>query len=196
MTLGCLLAGIGVLLTDVVISPNVSFGALSASMGIAGIGFGMAVVPMTSAALSAIPPERSGLAASVTNTSREMGAVFGVAVLGAVVNARLTGDLANRLHALGIPPQFQSLVIKAVTTGTVPKGAGGGGSADQGIVAQVIHAAYSAFGSGLDVALTLSGAMLLAGAVVALTTTARERRREVSGRAEGSLQPERATLPG
>ena len=53
------------------------------------------------------------MAASATNTSREMGAVFGVAILGAIVNAKLTGDLAARLKAIGIPPNFQSLVEHA-----------------------------------------------------------------------------------
>jgi EmrB/QacA subfamily drug resistance transporter len=175
MTLGCLLAGAGLLLTDAVVSPDIPYLKLSAALTVAGIGFGMVVVPMTAAALSAIPAERSGLAASATNTSRELGAVFGVAVLGALVNARLTGDLAHKLRALGIPPQFQSIVIKAVTTGTAPKGAaatgGGQGGNTAGIIAQVIHAAESAFGSGLHIALVLAAILLFAGALVAFTTT-------------------------
>ena len=67
------------------------------------------------------------MAASATNTSREMGAVFGVAILGAIVNAKLTGDLAARLKAIGIPPNFQSLVEHAIQTG----GAASGGAAEQ-----------------------------------------------------------------
>jgi len=63
------------------------------------------------------------MAASATNTSREMGAVFGVAILGAVVNATLTGGLAVRLKQIGAPPSFQNLVLHAVQTG------GAGGSA-------------------------------------------------------------------
>jgi predicted MFS family arabinose efflux permease len=172
MTLGCVLGGVGILLTDVIISPHVSFAALAAALAIAGIGFGMAAVPMTSTALAAIPPERSGLAASATNTSRELGAVFGVAVLGAVVNARLTGDLAHKLRALGVPPDFQALVIKAVTTGVAPSGAASSAGGTNGsIIAQVIHAAESAFAAGLDIALLLSGALLLVGALVSFITT-------------------------
>jgi len=69
---------------------------------------------VTSVPLTVVPPERSGMAASATNTSREMGAVFGVAILGAIVNAKLTGDLAARLKAIGIPPSFQALVEHAI----------------------------------------------------------------------------------
>ena len=130
------------------------------------------LVPVTSTPLAVVPPEHSGMAASVTNTSREMGAVFGVAVLGSIVNSKLTGQLAARLKALGIPPNFQSLVIHDVIGG----GAGGSAavsgaehSANGGIATKVVNAAYEAFGSGLHVALDISGVLLLIGAVVAVT---------------------------
>ena len=128
----------------------------------------MTVVPITSAALSAVPPERSGMAASATNTSREIGAVLGVAVLGALVNSQLHASLTGRLQQLGIPANFQSIVINAVETGTVPssgnaQGAGGAAGAGEGkLVQQVIQAAYSAFYSGLRAALFLSAALILA----------------------------------
>ena len=104
------------------------------------------------------------MAASATNTSREMGAVFGVAILGSIVNAKLTGDLAARLKAIGIPPNFQSLVEHAIQTG----GASSGGAATKAehnknaavahIATKVVNAAYNAFGSGLHEALLLSAA--------------------------------------
>ena len=117
MTIGCLLAGGGILIASAVLGPDVGFATLGWVLPIAGIGIGMLLVPVTSVPLTVVPPERSGMAASATNTSREMGAVFGVAILGAIVNAKLTGDLAARLKAIGIPPNFQSLVEHAIQTG-------------------------------------------------------------------------------
>jgi EmrB/QacA subfamily drug resistance transporter len=176
MVVGCLLAAGGILATSAVLGPHVSFGTLGWVLPIAGIGFGIALVPVTSAALTVVPPERSGMASSATNTSRELGAVIGVAVLGSLVNSKLTGDLAARLKAIGIPPSFQNLVLHAVTTG----GVGNGGAANQAehsknaavakIATKVVDAAYEAFGSGLHLALEISGGLLLAGAVVALFT--------------------------
>ncbi len=176
MTVGCLLAGVGILLTDHVLGPHTDFSTLGWVLPIAGAGFGMALVPVTSTPLTVVRPERSGMAASATNTSREMGAVFGVAVLGAIVNAKLTGQLGARLKAIGIPPSFQSLVLRAVTGG----GVGSGGEANQAehsknavvakIATKVVNAAYQAFGSGLHLALEISGALLLLGAVVAALT--------------------------
>jgi hypothetical protein len=146
---------------------------------IAGIGFGIMLVPVTSVPLTVVPPDRSGMAASATNTSREMGAVFGVAILGAIVNAQLTGQLAGRLKEIGIPPNFQTLVLRAVTGG----GLGGSGQANAAehsknaaiskIATKVVHAAYEAFGSGLHIALELSGALLLCAALVAACTVHR-----------------------
>ena len=175
MTVGCLLAGGGILLAAAVLGPHVTFSTLGWVLPIAGIGLGMLLVPVTSVPLTVVPPERSGMAASATNTSREMGAVFGVAILGSIVNAKLTGDLAARLKAIGIPPNFQSLVIHAVQTGGTSGGAAGTAEHSKNaavarIATKVVNAAYDAFGSGLHEALVLSGSLILAGAVVAACT--------------------------
>jgi hypothetical protein len=121
-----------------------------------------------------VPAEHSGMAASTTNTSRELGAVAGVAILGSIVNGQLTVQLANRLAAIGIPPAFRSQVIAAVTTGSLgsqARGSAGKGNASiQEIINKVVTAAYGAFGHGLDLALSASGALLLVSAGVAYFT--------------------------
>jgi len=176
--IGCVIFAAGLLLTAITISPSPDLAALAAALALTGAGVGSTVVPVTSSALSAVPPERSGMAASAANTSREAGAVLGVAVLGALVNSQLHSDLTSRLKHLGIPANFQSIVINAVETGTVPssgQAAPGSAPADQAqLVQQVIHAAYSAFYTGLRAALFLSAALVLA---AGLFTVALESRR-------------------
>jgi EmrB/QacA subfamily drug resistance transporter len=164
MAVGCLVAAAGILLTDHFLPAHPSFGPLAVSLAVAGIGFGIAVVPVTSAVLTIVPAARSGMAASATNTTRQLGAVFGVAVLGALVNAHLTSDLGDRLRALGIPANFQSIVIDAIETGTIPSGGNApGASATYGpIVRKVISAAYGAFHAGLRTALFTSAGLILA----------------------------------
>ncbi len=99
--------------------------------------------------------------------------MFGVAVLGAVVNGQLTANLKGRLHALGIPPQFDSIVIHAVTHGTAPTSSkqaakiNPAAAAAPQLVEKVLHAAERAFYSGLHLALLISAGLLLLGAVVA-----------------------------
>src|ERR1019366_3037064 len=113
------LAGLGVLLTDAVISPTAGLGTLGFAMGIAGVGFGIIVVPINATALLSIPAANSGMAASTINTSRELGAVTGVAILGSIVNGQLTVNLTHRLIQIGIPPAFRQEIITAVITGDV-----------------------------------------------------------------------------
>ncbi|HXW35690.1 MAG TPA: MFS transporter [Acidimicrobiales bacterium] len=173
MTTGCLLAGVGILLTNHAISPNAGIGQIGWTMFIAGVGIGTALVPVTSAALGSVPPEHSGMASSTTNTFRELGAVVGVAVLGSIINGQLTVNLVRRLTQIGIPKQFQSLVVSAVTTGTYQgqaRAATAKNHAITHIVNEVVSAAYAAFGHGLHLSLNVAGYLLLASSVLAVTT--------------------------
>jgi EmrB/QacA subfamily drug resistance transporter len=169
MTLGCALAGAGVVLTELLLTGGRPSPWLMATLAMAGVGFGASVVPVTAVALETVPARHSGMAASATNTSRELGAVFGVAVLGSVVNAHLTSDLVARLRHLGVPSNLFSLIVNGVETGQVPSGVDNASSE----YAKVINAAYDAFRSGLDVALLASGAGMLAAAVLAALTLGR-----------------------
>ncbi len=173
MATGCLLAGIGILLTNAQISPHVGVDQIGWTMFIAGVGVGMAMVPVTSASLGSVPAKHSGMAASATNTFRELGAVVGVAVLGSIVNGQLTVNLVRKLTAIGIPKSFQSLVVSAVTTGSYQgeaKAATAKNHAITHIVNEVVSAAYGAFGRGLNLSLNIAGGLLLASAVLAVTT--------------------------
>ena len=175
MAVGCVMAGAGLLLTDAFLTPTSGLSTLGWTLGLAGIGFGIAIVPVTSSALSAIPPEHSGMAASATNTSRELGAVVGVAALGSVVNGQLTNNLVRQLAAIGIPAQYRSEVVTAVTTGNVsgPATAASKNPAVASIVDRVIEAAYGAFSHGMDLSLMTAAALMLLGAVVAVATMPR-----------------------
>jgi hypothetical protein len=191
LALGCVLSGVGMLLADAVLSPNVGVVSLSWSLGIVGLGFGLAFTAMTAAVLDAVPPERSGMAASTVNTSRELGGVFGTAILGEILSAQITSTLAHKLVALGIPPTFRNVVIQAVTHGGVPKNAcgvssgaaGGAGAAACGhaaLVNKVIHAAEDAFAGGLHVLLVVAAALSLAAAVMALLARRHPRTAEIA----------------
>jgi len=179
MTVGCLLAGVGVLLTDAIISPTAGLGSLGFAMGIAGIGFGIIVVPINATALISMPAANSGMAASTINTSRELGAVTGVAILGSIVNGQLTVNLTHRLIQIGIPSSYRSIIINAVITGSVNsqerKVAGHGNKVIDGIINRVVNAAYGAFTHGLNIALSVSGLLLLVSGGIAYFTGTAER---------------------
>jgi len=166
ITIGCLLLAAGLFLTNGYLSPHPDYPLLTVALGVAGIGIGTTVVPITTAVLSAVPAERSGMAASASNTSREIGAVTGVAILGSLVDSQLKVSLATQMNALGIPKVYQTLVANALETGQIPKNTLG----DAKIVREVIDAAYSAFHAGLHAALYLSAGLALFAAVLCAIT--------------------------
>ncbi|HET8751543.1 MAG TPA: MFS transporter [Gaiellaceae bacterium] len=170
MVLGCALAGLGLLLVDWKLTATTSVAALTWPLAIAGLGFGIALVTMTAAVLTLVPAEQSGMAASTVNTSRELGGVFGVAVLGAVVNAQLTSGLGEKLAKLGIPAYFRQFVIRFVTTGGDIQSAEHSQAAKGHVklVAKVLLAAEGSAGHGVHLALRIAGGIVLAAAFVAL----------------------------
>ncbi len=171
MMVGSILAAAGVFLTNLVIGTHVGLGTLGWTMGLAGIGFGIVVVPVTSDALQALPAAHSGMAASTVNTARELGAVAGVAILGSIVNGQLTVHLTQRLIQIGVPASYQAEIIAALTTGTIgakAKQYRGGGAAIQAIINKVVDAAYGAFTNGLHIALLVASALMVLSAITAL----------------------------
>ena len=169
ITIGCVLFGAGLLLANPLITPHPNYVLLALALCVAGIGIGITVVPVTTTVMNAVPPDRSGMAASVANTSREIGAVTGVAILGALVFSRLNASLTTHLEQLGVPVSYKNLILSFIETGQVT------GNLNQyssygPIVQKVIGAAYDSFGDGLHAALYLSaGLVLLAGLLAAVT---------------------------
>jgi hypothetical protein len=178
MIVGCLASGGGILIVDALLKPSVSVGALAAALALVGFGLGLALVAVTSAVLSIVPARRSGMGASTLNTSRQLGGVLAVAILGAVVNARLVNELGAKLTAIGVPGFFQGVIIHAVTGGGLPANAtqaaasspvaAAAAASNPGLLDKVLAAATTAFGDGLHRALVIAAVILLVGAAVSL----------------------------
>jgi len=170
MVTGCLLAGAGLLLVDWKLTLGTPVAALSWPLAVAGLGFGIAFVSVTAAVLGLVPAEQSGMAASTVNTSRELGGVFGVAVLGSVVNMQLTSGLNAKLAHEHVAPFIRDLAIRFVTTGG-NLGDVRAGQVAQGhlkLFAKVLAIAEGAAAHGIHLTLEIAGAVVLGAAVVAL----------------------------
>ncbi|MBD2899370.1 Multidrug resistance protein Stp [Actinomadura sp. RB99] len=75
-------AGLGWLAA--VTAPDVSYGTLVAPLVVAGAGTGMVFATTAGAATAAVPAGDAGVAAGTNTALRELGAVFGIAILAAV----------------------------------------------------------------------------------------------------------------
>jgi EmrB/QacA subfamily drug resistance transporter len=84
LVLGMSLMAIALFWMSLVTSPTVDYFALVPSFIVAGAGMGLFFAPIANVVLSAVRPEEEGKASGANNAIRELGGVFGVAVLASV----------------------------------------------------------------------------------------------------------------
>jgi EmrB/QacA subfamily drug resistance transporter len=106
LVLGMALQALALGWISLVITPTVDYAALVPSFVIAGIGMGLFFAPIANVVLSSVRPEEEGVASGATNAIRELGGVFGVAVLAAVFTAN--GSYASGVgYVDGLVPAMQ-----------------------------------------------------------------------------------------
>jgi EmrB/QacA subfamily drug resistance transporter len=64
-----------------------------------GFGFGLVNPPITNTAVSGMPSSQAGVAAAVASTSRQIGSTLGVAIVGAVAGAGISGEIGKGFAA-------------------------------------------------------------------------------------------------
>ena len=94
-------------------TPTVAYSELIAPFVLAGIGMSLFFAPMANIVLSAVRPEEEGQASGANNAIRELGGVFGVAVLAAVFSS-FGGYESGQAFSDGMNP---ALIIGAVVVG-------------------------------------------------------------------------------
>jgi EmrB/QacA subfamily drug resistance transporter len=114
MTVGPLLAatGMAMLLRTQVDSSYVT--VILPAFIVMATGMAMTMAPMTAAVMGSVPAAKAGVASAATNTSREIGGVFGIALLGAIVTSAFKRAFLARLIAGGIErAQAAAIAAKA-----------------------------------------------------------------------------------
>jgi MFS family permease len=69
---------------------------------LAGVGFGLAFVPVTIAAVTATKPHEAGLASGLINTSQQIGGALGLAILATVANRRTQSLFHAGVHSSAV----------------------------------------------------------------------------------------------
>jgi len=117
-----------------VITPTIPYDQMVVPFILAGIGMGLFFAPIANVVLSAVRREEEGKASGATNTIREVGGVFGVAVLAAIFTAN--GDYGSpAAYVAGLQP---AVAVGAIVVGIgavaalfIPAGAGARASVAQ-----------------------------------------------------------------
>jgi MFS family permease len=84
MALGLALQAIGLGWVALVAAPNVGYGQLAVALTIAGIGTSCCFPTVANAVMGSVPLSEAGVASGTNSMLRELGGVFGVAVLASV----------------------------------------------------------------------------------------------------------------
>jgi EmrB/QacA subfamily drug resistance transporter len=97
------------------LGPHATFLDMLPGMLVGGLGMGVAMGPMTVAALSTVTVERAGVASGVLTTSRQVGGTLGIAVMGAIVAAAAVVPVTDPRYPLQFVEGFQhALEVGAV----------------------------------------------------------------------------------
>jgi MFS family permease len=106
------------------ISPDTTSGSLLVPFLLSGIGIGFAVAPVTSAVMATAPRDRVGNASGVLSTMRQVGSLLGIAVLGAVLQNRITANITEGVQAITqLPDAVKQKIVAAASSGSVQMGA-------------------------------------------------------------------------
>src|SRR4029078_10086620 len=87
------------------LSLDTSYWVMFPVFAVMGHGIGATMAPMTAAVMNAVGAQRAGLGSAMTNTSREVGGVFGIALLGTILTTKLKSTIGPALAGLGLSPQ-------------------------------------------------------------------------------------------
>src|SRR3984885_14915423 len=133
------------------------YGLLLPGFILMGLGMGLTMSPMSTAAMNAVDRTKAGVASGVLSMSRMVGGTFGVAVTGALLTVIGTSKINEGLPH--VPAATRSTLASALGAGATPHG---------DVSAHVVAVTRDAFVSALGVGLTIGAGVTLIGALVAL----------------------------
>jgi EmrB/QacA subfamily drug resistance transporter len=165
---GLALIGAGVL-AQAHLAGGSSWSALLPGLVVIGVGVGLATPVLASAALAAVPVQRSGMAAGAVNTARQLGYALGIAALGLICQSRIAAKID------GTPGlRHAGAAAREITGGQGHQLIASAPAPQRTGIDAAIH---SAFASGLNVTMLTAGVvgLVASGLVVAMLRRRPER---------------------
>lgn len=124
---GLALQAIGLGWLALVLSPSVPYLTMVPAFVVSGAGMALFFAPVASVVLSSVRRSEEGIASGANNAIRELGGVFGIAVLGAVFSAR-GGYASAASFVAGLTPAMWAgvagLAVAAIAAALIPAALG------------------------------------------------------------------------
>ncbi len=178
MTIGPAVAGIGLLLAAATAHVSSYWASVFPSVLIFAVGLALTVAPLTTAVLSALGPNRAGIASGVNTAISRFGGLVAVAILPALSLAGFTHGLEQRLPSSTIDPAARATVLadRQEQGALSPPG---GLSQDE--IAAVVDVVRASFADGFRWVMVVCTFLLWAGAAISFVELA-PRPRSVASR--------------
>ena len=152
------------------IHPATTSASLIVPFLISGVGIGFAVAPVTSAVMATAPKDRVGNASGVLSTMRQVGSLMGIAILGAVLQNRVTANITEGVQAISqIPEAMKQKIIAAAAGGSLQMGAPSGGASMPAAARALMETLFKGwFTSAIASAFVVAVILAVAGGLCAL----------------------------
>ncbi|HBY47715.1 MAG TPA: DHA2 family efflux MFS transporter permease subunit [Thermomicrobiales bacterium] len=167
LTGGLTLISVGILLIIASIDTSTTWQSLLPALIVTGAGMGMTFAPMTAAAMREVPTRIAGSASGILNTTRNVGQVMGIAVLGSLLQSWVGIYASKRLDTLPLDPAIHTRLVEAVKSSQfelVPQIVPPEQAA---LLPQIFHDIQLAFVSGIHNTFFVSAIVCACGAVTA-----------------------------
>jgi EmrB/QacA subfamily drug resistance transporter len=149
------------------ITVDTTYSYLLPTLSLMGLGIGLTMSPMSTAAMNAVDATKAGLASGILSMSRMVGGTFGVAAVGALFQHLSDNRLEHRLGDLPLSAQQQAWFTDNLGSGDVSSHLK---QLDPTVAHEVSAVLKDAFVHSLSASLKLSTAVAVVGVMIALTT--------------------------
>jgi hypothetical protein len=129
---------------------------------------GMTFAPMTAAAMREVPPRIAGSASGILNTTRNIGQVLGIAIMGTLLQSRLSTHSEERLASLPLESGLRDQISGLVAASRFEDIAGALPAGQANLLQQVMLAVDQAFVASLHDTFFVAALACLVGVGAAL----------------------------
>jgi MFS family permease len=138
-------------------SVHTGYGLILPGFILMGLGMGLVMSPMSTAAMNSVDRTKAGAASGVLSMCRMVGGTFGIAIMGALVATIGRSDVTSSLP--GLPAHVRAQIANGL----------GSGSGLEHLPRHVVAVVDRAFVSALGTGLTVTASVAVVGAVIAFS---------------------------
>jgi MFS family permease len=110
--IGMALIASGIVVLALQVDTDTTWPSLMLPMVMLGTGMGMTMSPTTAVAMMEVPRGIAGSASGIINTTRSIGQVLGIAVLGTILQTRMGSETETRLARVEMEPGLRDRLVE------------------------------------------------------------------------------------